>query len=268
MASSNTTPNDSPSIDGAHAMVAPRRCCAFSISDTCPSHWTRGILRAFERGGLLAHARDPQVGVAVQIGERVEQHGQALARFVAADEEDRGRVARTRFRVAVERHVDAVEQDLAVNAEGGFDITARLLRHRGTHRQAVDHLLQRAPQHDVPLVVTGLVRRVERADGREIRTNERGVRRAGSERLVQVHDVGREAPQRFECARAATRWFDVIGAIEPLLGKRRDGPTVVIPGSGGGPSHGAITRVSTPARRRARASPSTWPWTPPNTDNE
>ena len=47
----------------------------------------------------------------------------------------------------------------------------------------------------------------------------------------------------------------MIGAIEPLLGNRRDGPTVVIPGSGGGPSHGAITRVSTPARRSARGEP-------------
>ena len=44
--------------------------------------------------------------------------------------------------------------------------------------------------------------------------------------------------------RAAARWFDVMGAIEPLLGKRRVGPTVVMPGSGGGPSHGAITRIS------------------------
>src|SRR5712692_7450073 len=59
-----------------------------------------------------------------------------------------------------------------------------------------------------------------------------------------------------------------MGATEPLLGTRVVGPTVVIPGSGGGPSHGARTRASTPKPRSARASPSTCAWTPPNNDNE
>ena len=59
-----------------------------------------------------------------------------------------------------------------------------------------------------------------------------------------------------------------IGATEPLLGTRVLGPTVVMPGSGGGPSHGATMRASTPSSRSARASPSTWPCTPPNSDSE
>jgi biotin carboxylase len=59
-----------------------------------------------------------------------------------------------------------------------------------------------------------------------------------------------------------------MGEIEPLVEKPMLEPTVVIPGSGGGPSVGPITRASTPSARKARASPRTWPWTPPGTDNE
>src|SRR5258708_1820735 len=41
-----------------------------------------------------------------------------------------------------------------------------------------------------------------------------------------------------------------------------------MPGSGGGPSQGAITRASCPSPRSARARPSTWTWTPPGVDSE
>ena len=86
---------------------------------------------------------------------------------------------------------------------------------------------------------------------------------AGHERLVQVHDVGLEAAQRLErapCDRAPGRdRRDRAVARRP----RCSGPTVVTPGSGGGPSHGPMTRASTPSVRSARASPSTWPCTPP-----
>src|SRR3954452_7269960 len=75
-------------------------------------------------------------------------------------------------------------------------------------------------------------------------------------------------PRSASRVRAAAMWFDVIGAIDPLLGNRRVGPMVVTPVSGGGPSHGAMTRVSQPTRPSARASPRTWPCTPPKIDNE
>src|SRR5204863_9507156 len=68
--------------------------------------------------------------------------------------------------------------------------------------------------------------------------------------------------------RRATARPAATGATEPLLGKRVLGPTVVMPGSGGGPSHGAMIRASTPCARSARANPRTCAWTPPKSDNE
>ena len=68
--------------------------------------------------------------------------------------------------------------------------------------------------------------------------------------------------------RRATGRPAAIGATEPLLGTRVLGPTVVIPGSGGGPSQGAMMRASTPSSRSAWARPSTCPCTPPKTDSE
>ena len=53
------------------------------------------------------------------------------------------------------------------------------------------------------------------------------------------------------------------GAIEPLAAVGRLLPSGVTNSSGGGPSHGASTRASWPMARSDRASPSTWPWTPP-----
>jgi hypothetical protein len=68
--------------------------------------------------------------------------------------------------------------------------------------------------------------------------------------------------------RRATALPDAIGATEPLESNRVLGPTVVIPGSGGGPSLGASTRASSPSARRLRARPSTWPCTPPANESE
>ena len=59
-----------------------------------------------------------------------------------------------------------------------------------------------------------------------------------------------------------------IGATEPLESHSTLGPTETTPGSGGGPSHGPTTRTSTPSLRSSRASPSTWPCTPPGRDSE
>src|SRR6476659_8243836 len=59
-----------------------------------------------------------------------------------------------------------------------------------------------------------------------------------------------------------------IGATEPLESHSTLGPTDTTPGSGGGPSQGPTTRTSTPSLRSSRASPSTWPWTPPGRESE
>src|SRR5262249_45097671 len=59
-----------------------------------------------------------------------------------------------------------------------------------------------------------------------------------------------------------------IGAIDPFDSHSIVGPTETIDGSGGGPSHGATMRTSTSILRNSRASPSTWPCTPPGRDIE
>ena len=68
--------------------------------------------------------------------------------------------------------------------------------------------------------------------------------------------------------RRATARPAATGATDPLLGSRVLGPTVTMPGSGGGPSHGAMTRASTPRRRSACTRPSTCACTPPKSDRE
>ena len=57
-----------------------------------------------------------------------------------------------------------------------------------------------------------------------------------------------------------------MGAIEPLAAVGKLAPNVVIPLSGGGPSHGASTRTSTPRARNTGARPRTCSCTPPGTD--
>ena len=54
-----------------------------------------------------------------------------------------------------------------------------------------------------------------------------------------------------------------IAAIDPLAAVGIELPSGVTKVSGGGPSQGPSTRASMPRSRRARPSPSTWPWTPP-----
>ena len=53
----------------------------------------------------------------------------------------------------------------------------------------------------------------------------------------------------------ASFWAWAIGEIEPLLTNRTLGPTDVTPGSGGGPSHGPITRASTPEGAQRAGQP-------------
>ena len=63
--------------------------------------------------------------------------------------------------------------------------------------------------------------------------------------------------------RKAADGSGAIGATEPLPAAGTDAPRGDTHGSGGGPSHGASTRASTPMDLNARPRPSTWCCTPP-----
>ena len=99
--------------------------------------------------------------------------------------------------------------------------------------------------------------------------DERGVVGAGRERLVQVQRRRVGSVRRASIVRRATARPVAMGATEPLLGTRELGPTVVIARLG----RRAVARGRRCGRRRrasrsARASPSTWPCTPPNSVRE
>ena len=87
----------------------------------------------------------------------------------------------------------------------------------------------------------------------------------GRERLVEVDDVEGLVAQRPD--RAQLRRHVGGDRRDRPVRRRRAGwrPSGVTPASGGGPSHGASTRTSWPMVRMVRASPSTWPCTPPGT---
>src|SRR5579872_271718 len=76
-------------------------------------------------------------------------------------------------------------------------------------------------------------------------------------------------PRRTSCtARTAGPGPSAIGATEPLDGTGSDRPSRMRasagrPSSSTSPSTGASTAASWPPARKARASPRTWPWTPP-----
>ena len=121
-------------------------------------------------------------------------------------------------------------------------------------RAALDRDLLQRPVRGVPVLARG----VERADLRRVGAEQRGARRPGHERLVQVHDVGPERAQRFERALRPSFWSCAIGEMDPLLTYFTLGPTDVTPGLG----RRAVARADDPCvhpegPQRARASPST-----------
>ena len=200
IASSSTTPNDSPSIAGKQARVAARSRRAFSSSLDTPEPLDVRELAVAQVRGLRSFAHDPQGGVALEPGERVEQDRETLARLVAADERDH-RSERLRPRVG-EREVgdlDAVGHDLAVGVERELHLARRLVGHCGRDGEPAQHGPETGTEGVVPPVAPR-TRRVEGADGRHGGPDQRGVIGARCQRLVQVEDVGTERPDRLERA--------------------------------------------------------------------
>ncbi|MFM8971950.1 MAG: hypothetical protein ACKOOG_04795, partial [Actinomycetota bacterium] len=75
----------------------------------------------------------------------------------------------------------------------------------------------------------------------------------GSWRCTTSGSIERKA----SAVRRAVAGVVAIGATEPFDYHSSVGPTLSRAGSGGGPSHGAMIRASTPRPRSSRASPST-----------
>ena len=229
-----------------------------------PSHSTFGVRRSRSASVSRPVARDPEHRVAVEAGPRVEQHAEALARLVPAEEEARrGRrvgvgsafansSTSTPFGSTMYEPPSASSAIRRASAETAVRIVS--------WRAALDRdLLQRLVRG-----VAVLRRGVERAD---LRPPRRRAARRCSVRAPAARAGGRRRAGTLRSASSvrsdASFCACAIGEIEPLLTKRTLGPTEVTPGSGGGPSHGPMTRASTPSVRSARASPSTWPCTPP-----
>ena len=100
-----------------------------------------GLLAQLGRGRAVA--RHPDAHVGRQLRHRVEQHGEALARLVPPDEEDRRPVRRPRGRLGKALHLDAVEQQHVVAVERVARGDARVLRDG-----APEHQPRREPAHD------------------------------------------------------------------------------------------------------------------------
>ena len=119
IASSRTTPNDSPRNDGAQNTSAPCIREAFSASVSRPSHSTRmsPAKRAFSSAvsdpSLPTHRRR----VRRQARHCFEQHVEALPRFMTPDEEDRRTVGRRGRSLRVEIGLDAVVEQAVLAPE-------------------------------------------------------------------------------------------------------------------------------------------------------
>ena len=263
MASSSTTPNDSPRSDGAQNTSAPRSRAAFSASLIRPEPLDPGIAgdRAPAARRSRARRRRPTAGRRRAASAMASS---STARPLRGSWRPRkkivGPVGRPRRRLGEAVDLDAVEQRVVGAAE-----VRRWASVRGVvgHRAAqVEPAGQPAHRRAEPPVGGAVAGGVERADDRRGLEQQRRHRRPGHERLVEVEDVeplvargpgwcAAEPTGRGRAGRPS-RW-------------RRSGccSERVTPASGGGPSHGASTRASWPSARSTRASPSTWPCTPP-----
>src|SRR5439155_20120140 len=100
----------------------------------------------------------PQLRVAVEPSERLEQDGEAFTRFVPADEEDgRGR-RRTSLREFVARDIHPVGEDLARAAERRLDVALCFSGPRRPYGQAFQERPQRRAQRLIPRVAARMGR--------------------------------------------------------------------------------------------------------------
>ena len=261
MASSSTTPNDSPRSDGAQNTSAPRSRAAISSSLEPAQPLDAGVAAVAgpQRLGLGARRRHPQPRRRRgRQAQGVEQHGQALARLVAADEEDR-RARRSGSGVGLGEplDLDAVEQQLVVAAErpcgavAGRPPTPRTARssRRGqpAHARAGPAGRRRCRPR------RGTCRRSGRCG--TAASSCVGPGASGSCRWSDVERLVAQGPDRAQLGRRGrapagrpSRWPRSARCCRAASRRRR----------AAGRRTGPSTRTSWPSARSARARPSTW----------
>ena len=227
IASSSTTPNDSPSSDGAQNTVAPRRRASLlGVGDAPEPLDARRRARARSASVCGPVARDPEHGVAVEPAPRVEQHRETLARLVAADEEHRGPRRRRRRRPS---------------RSGRPRCRSTARRTRPSHQLRARGLARRLRHDDADASARAIMRpqRGPRPHGASSSPDAWNVptigplkpmsalrHGPGHRRLVQVHDVGLEAcaaPRAVRRARRAAGRDRRDRAVRVPLDARPDG---------------------------------------------
>ena len=185
--------------------------------------------------GLRAVAADPDAHVGRQVGQRGQQHLEALAGLVAPEEEDRRAVGGVGGPLGEALHLDRVEQELVGAAEPALGEGHRVGRHGAAVVEAAGHPLQPPAQ---VAVGSALPRRVERADLRGIAHQQRGDAGPGRHRLVEVEHLEVLVAQRADGAQLGGRVGGERGDGAVGGGRARCGRAGVTPASGGGPVAG------------------------------
>ena len=208
----------------------------------------------------------PPVG-ADHPADGVEQHGQSLALLVAAEEEGGRPRGRPRLGPGEPGDLHAVEEDLVAPAECGRRRGGRRLGHRTAQGQPPG---QRSDDRCGQGVEGAPAAPVEGPhQRREAARDQEGVGNSRGERFVDVHDVDGAVPERAPTARWAARGERATGATEPFARTPDERPASMKAtpvGVSRTRSIGALTVTSCPSAPSERASPSTWPWTPPGLD--
>ncbi len=190
-------PNDSPPVAGEAYTSAVRNSWAFSVSVTRPRNSTPCRPAGRDIAARLALLRSGADHQQARLGARLaqdavglEQVEQALARLVAAHEQDVGRAvlpAGDGHGVGEARDVDAVGDDLVVAREEAVDEVAG----RGAHRDPAVEPAGMALHDPAAELVRGREAGVgmERGHVDRVRLAQQEERQEGHERLVEVEDV-------------------------------------------------------------------------------
>ena len=261
IASSSTTPNDSPSSDGKQATVAPRSRAVLLRR--------RSPARATRRAGRCGRAASRCLG---PVADDPQHRRRGRGRANASSSTARPLRGSWRPTKTIAGAVDGPR--LAPSANAATSTPLGRISHSVAERER-DLALAPPPtprcatasrSHHRPAArgrnvsyqpLRPVARRVERADRRDGRCRRArrgsGPATSGSCRCTTSGRNVRSASsvRRGDGASGGDRRDRAVARDTGVLG-----PTVVMPGSGGGPSHGATTRASTPsraARGRARA---------------
>ena len=198
-----------------------------------------------------------QAYVGSQPGDRLEQHGEALALLVPAQKKIVGPSPDRRGVAAIAVDLDAVEQHRVVAAaevatarapSASFDTTHLQVDARDSQRD--EHAARRSGSW-----TSARRRGTCRRAGRRVHEQRRH-RRAGSQRLVEVEHVERLVAQRADGAQRG-RGSGASGAIDPLAAVGRLLPSGVTNGLGrrpvARPEHPRLVPMRAAARGPARA---------------